>query len=235
MGTASAWFSPDYFVSTSTPTYGYNVTANWDTAPNLFAAGGSTQIYSAGGPHATPTSSRRPSRSRSAFISYGKAISSSYDACNTAATDLKAAGYNVSFVDVGAQLAGSYASDVQRMQQAGSDLVISCMQASDNITLARDIQQYGLKIKQLWLNGYDQNLLNQYGSLMQGVYLNNKAMCPSRPATLPKYGNTYPGMQQYLADMKKYEPSDALNNVSLRRAGSRPPCWWPASRRPAAT
>ena len=42
------------------------------------------------------------------------------------------------------------------MQQAGSDFVVSCMQASDNITLARDIQQYGLKIKQLWLNGYDQ-------------------------------------------------------------------------------
>ena len=214
VGTASAWFSPDYFISTGTPTYGYNVTANWDTAPNLFATGGSTQIYSAAVPSYAYFINKTQSKSI-AFISYGKGIASSYDACSTAANDLKANGYNVSFVDVGAQLAGSYASDVQRLQQAGSDLVISCMQASDNITLSRDVQQYGLKIKQLWLNGYDQNLLNQYGSLMQGVYLNNQANVPFEAGTLPKFGNTYPGMQQYLADMKQYEPSDALNNVSF--------------------
>ena len=42
------------------------------------------------------------------------------------------------------------------------------MQESDNITMARDIQQYGLKITQLWLSGYDRTLLAQYSSLMQG-------------------------------------------------------------------
>jgi ABC-type branched-subunit amino acid transport system substrate-binding protein len=126
-----------------------------------------------------------------AFISYGPAISSSYDACNSYANGLKSAGYNISYVDVGAQLGGSYASDVQRMQQAGSDLVVSCMQASDNVTLARDVQQYGLKIKQLWLNGYDQSLLNQYQSVMQNVYLNNTGSVPFEAANTAKYGNTY--------------------------------------------
>ena len=52
------------------------------------------------------------------------------------------------------------------------------MQASDNITLARDIQQYGLKIKQFWLNGYNQALLNQYSSLMEGVYVDNVGGVP---------------------------------------------------------
>jgi hypothetical protein len=66
---------------------------------------------------------------------------------------IKKAGVNVSFVDVSAQLGGSYASDVQRMQQAGSQLVVTCKQASDNVTLARDIQQAGFKMKQYWLNG----------------------------------------------------------------------------------
>ena len=47
---SSAWFTPGYFVSTKTPTYGYNVSANWQNAPNLFAVGGSTQVYSAGFP-----------------------------------------------------------------------------------------------------------------------------------------------------------------------------------------
>ena len=102
------------------------------------------------------------------------------------------------------------------MQQAGSDLVVTCMQDTDNITLARAIQQYGLKIKQLWLNGYDQTLLNQYSSLMQGVYLNITGNVPFEAANTSRYGNTYPGMQAYIAAMKKYEPAYTYNGVALQ-------------------
>ena len=43
---ASYWFTPNYFVETKTPTYGYNVSGNWANAPNLFGAGGnSVQNY----------------------------------------------------------------------------------------------------------------------------------------------------------------------------------------------
>ena len=215
VGVASVWFTPGYFVSTNTPTYGYNVTSNWQTAPNLFAAGGSTQIYSAGVPTMGYFIKKTNSKSV-AVISYGPAVASSYNACNAYATLLKTAGYTVSFVDVGAQLAGSYSSDVQRMQQAGSDLVLSCMQASDNITMSRDIQQYGLTIKQLWLNGYDQKLLDQYGNLMQGVYLNNTGSLPFEAANTATYGNTYAGMQGYIAAMNKYEPAFTYNGVAFQ-------------------
>ncbi len=214
-GVASAWFTPGYFVSTKTPTYGYNVSANWQTAPNLFAVGGSTQVYSAGFPEMSYFIKKVKAKSV-AFISYGPSISSSYNACNSYAKGMKAAGYNVNFVDVGAQLGGSYSSDAQRMQQAGSQLVVTCMQDTDNVTLARAIQQYGLKIKQLWLNGYDQTLLNKYNSLMQGVYLNNTGTVPFEAANTAKYGNTYSGMQAYIAAMKKYEPNDVYNDVALQ-------------------
>lgn len=215
VGVASAWFTPNYFVSTKTPTYGYNVSANWQTAPNLFAAGGSTQIYSAG----VPTMAyfiKKTSSKAVAFISYGQVIASSYDACTAYAHDLSTAGYKVDLVDVSASLNGSYTSDVQRIHQAGSDLVVSCMQASDDITLARDIQQYGLKIKQMWLNGYDQKLLDQYTSVMQNVYLNNVGSVPFEAANTAKYGNTYAGMQQYLAAMNKYEPAFTYNGVAFQ-------------------
>ena len=49
-GVATAFFSPNLFVESGTPTYGYNVTGNWTPAPNLFAAGGSVQYYPAGAP-----------------------------------------------------------------------------------------------------------------------------------------------------------------------------------------
>ena len=49
-GVATAFFSPNIFVESGIPTYGYNVTGNWTPAPNLFAAGGSVQYYPAGAP-----------------------------------------------------------------------------------------------------------------------------------------------------------------------------------------
>ncbi len=214
IGVASAWFTPNYFVSTKTPTYGYNVSSNWQTAPNLFAVGGSTQIYAAGFPGLAYQIKKAGAKSV-AFISYGPSIASSYDSCSADAKGMRAAGLDVNFVDVSAQLGGSYSSDVQRMQQAGSQLVVTCMQASDNVTLARDIQQYGLKIKQDWLNGYDASLLQKYGSLMQGVYVFNAGSVPFEAGNKTKYGNTYPGMLQYLAAMKKYEPSYTLNGVAF--------------------
>jgi ABC-type branched-subunit amino acid transport system substrate-binding protein len=149
-----------------------------------------------------------------AVISYGPAITSSYDACNTTATILQQNGYHVSYVDVGAQLGGSYSSAVQRMQQTGTDLVISCMQESDNITMARDIQEYGLKIKQLWLNGYDRSLLAQYSNLMEGVYLGLSGTVPYEVGQSSP--NAYPGMATYLKEMNKYEPGFTYNGVAVQ-------------------
>ena len=75
------------------------------------------------------------------------------------------------------------------MQQTGTQFVFSCMQDSDNITMARDIQQYGLKIHQLWVSGYDQSLLNQYSNLMQGVLVNLTGVVPYEAAA--KFPGTY--------------------------------------------
>ena len=215
VGVASAWFTPGYFVTTNTPTYGYNVSSNWQTSPNLFAVGGSTQVY-ANGYSSMAYFIKKVAAKKVAFISYGPSIASSYDACSSYATGMKQAGFNVVLADVGAQLGGSYSSDVQRLQQSGAQLVVTCMQASDNITLARGIQQYGLKIKQFWLNGYDQALLDQYSSLMQRVYVDNVAGVPFQAGDTARYGNTYPGMLTYLAAMKKYEPGFVYNGVAFQ-------------------
>src|SRR5450631_2844044 len=49
-GVATAFFSPNLFVESGIPTYGYNVTGNWAGPSNLFAAGGSVQYYPAAAP-----------------------------------------------------------------------------------------------------------------------------------------------------------------------------------------
>jgi ABC-type branched-subunit amino acid transport system substrate-binding protein len=211
---ASFWFTPNYFVETHTPTYGYNVSGNWGGPDNLFAAGGSVQNYHAGSPVYAYLMNQLHDK-KLAVMSYSSSISSSYDACSTAASDLSKAGFDVTYEDLGAQLDGSYSSAVQRMQQTGTQFVLSCMQESDNITMARDIQQYGLNIHQLWLSGYDESLLKQYSSLMQGVYFNLNGNVPYEAAA-SSYGDTYPGMKTYLAAMNKYEPSYTYNGIALQ-------------------
>jgi branched-chain amino acid transport system substrate-binding protein len=213
VGVSTFFFNPALYASSGTPTFGYNVSGNWAGPSNLFAAGGSIQDYNVGA-GAVAWLLKQTHSSSVAFISYGSAITSSYNACNADANNLSKAGIKVSYTDLSAPLGGDYTPAVQRMQQTGTDFVVSCMQSSDNITLARALQQYGLKVHQLWLNGYDQSLLNQYSSLMQGVYINLNGDVPFQVTTT--YPGVYTGMQAYLAAMQKYQPAFVNSDQALQ-------------------
>jgi ABC-type branched-subunit amino acid transport system substrate-binding protein len=207
-GVGTAFFSPNLFVQSGIPTYGYNVTGNWAGPPNLFAAGGSVQYYPAGAPSVGFVSRKTKSPSI-AFLAYG--IAASADACQAEQASLQAAGYNISYSDLKVNYPGTTtATDVQRMKQAGSNMVVSCMDVQGNITMARAIQQYGLKITQLWFNGNDQQTLAANKSLMQGIYFNISHV----PFTAPQ--RQYPGLKLYLAEMKKYAPQYAQDEVAIQ-------------------
>jgi len=99
---------------------------------------------------------------------------------------------------------------VQRMKQTGTNFVISCMDVQGNVSLARAIKQYGLKITQLWLNGNDGPTLRANQSLMQGVYFATYHV----PFTAPT--SRYPGLTLYFKEMKKYEPQYAYNELAIQ-------------------
>ncbi len=207
------WFSPNLFVSTGIPTYGYNVSGNWAGSGNLFAAGGSIQDYHA---LAAPVAYviKQTHATSVAIVSYGPGIPASYPACKTAADDLTAGGITVSYLDLAASLGGDYTAPAQQILSHRSDFLLTCIQDSDNVSLARAMQQYGVHVHQLWLSGYNQALLDQYHSLMQGVYVDANGFVPfSAPASFP---GVYPGMEHYLAAMKKYEPNDVTNQLAMQ-------------------
>ena len=208
-GVATAFFSPNLFVESGIPTYGYNVTGNWNPALNLFAAGGSVQYYPAGAPQYAFVARQTNKKPSIAFIAYGIAASS--DACQASQSAMQAAGYNVSYSDLKVNYPGStVATDVQRMKQAGSNFVVSCMDVQGNINMARAIKQYGVNMTQLWLSGNDQSTLNQNQSLMQNVYFYVAHVPFTAPTSL------YPGLKLYLAQMKKYEPNYVQDEVAIQ-------------------
>lgn len=196
-GVATDFFSPGYLAETGTPTYGFNTTGGWAGPPNLFGSDGSVQCYTCLVPHIAYIIKKAKATSV-ALLAYN--VSASSALCATADRLLTKAGVKVSYEDLSAPIDGNMAPDVQRIEQAGSDFVVSCMDLTGNISLAREIQQYGVKATQLWFNGYDQSAIDHYRSIMQGVYF----FVPTVPLTAPtKY---YPGLASYLGAMRKYEP-----------------------------
>ncbi len=208
-GVATAFFTPNLFVESKIPTYGYNVTGNWVPQPNLFAAGGSVQYYPAGAPQFAFVARKSQAKPSVALIAYG--IAASADSCQATQTSLTAAGYNVSYVDLKVSYPGTtVATDVQRMKQAGSNFVVSCMDVQGNVNMARAIKQYGVNMTQLWLDGNDQSTLDQNQSLMQGVYF----YVAHVPFTAPT--SIYPGLKVYLTAMKKYAPAYVYNELAIQ-------------------
>ena len=84
------------------------------------------------------------------------------------------------------------------------------MDVQGNITMARAIQQYGLKTTQLWFSGNDQATLKQNQSLMQGVYFNIAHVPYTAPTSI------YPGLKLYLTQMKKYEPKYVNDEIAIQ-------------------
>src|SRR6202046_2223525 len=208
-GVATAFFSPNLFVESGIPTYGYNVTGNWGGPATLFAATGSVQYYPAAGPQVAFVARQTQKKPSIAFIAYG--VGASAASCQAEQNALKAAGYTVSYSDLKISYPGStVATDVQRMKQAGSNMVVSCMDVQGNVTMARAIKQYGLNMTQLWFSGNDQSTLNPTQSLMQNVYFGIAHVPFTAPLSL------YPGLKLYFAQMKKYEPKYVTDEIALQ-------------------
>jgi hypothetical protein len=84
------------------------------------------------------------------------------------------------------------------------------MDVQGNITMARAIKQYGLKINQLWLNGNDQKTLNENESLMQGIYFDTFHVPFSSSQS------QYPGLKLYIKEMNKYEPQWTFDELAIQ-------------------
>lgn len=208
VGIASPFFAPNYYDETCTPTYGYNVTSNWANEPNLFAAGGSTLALAQLPVEVAYLMKQNHIRSF-ATLAYG-GVPESSGVCDEVNTYLSKAGYTQAYTDLNVSYGGNVTPDIQRMRTSGAQLVMTCMDVTQNVQMAQSIKEYGLKIKQYWLNGSDQDVLNQYKSVMQGVYFGVQHV----PFTAPtKY---YPGLVTYMAAMKQYAPKYTYDELAIQ-------------------
>jgi branched-chain amino acid transport system substrate-binding protein len=199
--------APGFLAQSGTPTYGFNTNGTWTGPPNLFAYSGSVLFYTALGPEAGYLM-KQTHTNKAGFLAYN--VTGSKPACTAEAKAMKKLGVTVAFENLSASIGSTYSSTVQRMKSAGVNFIVSCMQDTDNVSLARSIQQYGLDAKQLWLTGGGQALIDKYPTLMTGVYM---SMTSVPFAAQTQY---YPGLQKYLSSMKRYAPSYVNTQNAVR-------------------
>jgi branched-chain amino acid transport system substrate-binding protein len=145
------------------------------------------------------------------ILSY--AFSASQQPCVAAVNGFTRFGVHIGYQDLNINFGADMSSDVVHLKAARVDLVLSCMDITGNVSLARSLQQYGLgSVHQFWLDGYDRNDLKSYPSLMNGVIFLTLSVPFEAPSVFPGH---YPGMQAYLATMRRYAPGYAYDNIAL--------------------
>jgi branched-chain amino acid transport system substrate-binding protein len=168
----------DELVEAGVPTFGWTLNPEWegtaeDPKENLFGQNGSFLCFACAGP-LTPYVAQQAGAANVGLLAYNvpqsadcaTGIERSFETYQepgsaTVAFSDKSLTYGVTDLSV----------QVSRMKDAGVDLVMTCMDLQGVVTLAREMRRQSLDAIQYLPNGYDQEILTEFGDLFQGSYV----------------------------------------------------------------
>jgi ABC-type branched-subunit amino acid transport system substrate-binding protein len=213
VGVGTPFFTgASFLAAVGTPAFGYLVSPDWNTHPNLFGAYGSELDYSEVKPGLVDVAKELKATSV-AVVAYNIAAQSE-KSCAAVIAGLQAAHIRVGFQNLAFGLGANPTADVLSMKAAHTDLFISCMEGSDNLAFAQTMHEYGMTgVRSLWLQGYDRSYLKQDPADMVGVLYLEQHVPFEAAAQFP---GRYPAMVQYLKTMKKYEPRWTYNDLAFQ-------------------
>lgn len=200
-----------YLASQGVPTFGLNVNSQWTAGPSMFGNNGSYLDLGSPVVQAAFLAEQQHVHS-AAVLAYN--VAQSQEGCKGFVAALQGYGIKIGFEDMSIPApASDLHADVNRMKQAGVDMVVSCMDVSGNVLLSQTMQQSGMsKVTQLWNDGYDEAALAQHASAMDGAYF----FQPNVPFEVGRlYPGRYPGMDRFLAMLKRYAPGTEASQAAL--------------------
>ncbi|MGI9578752.1 MAG: ABC transporter substrate-binding protein [Microthrixaceae bacterium] len=168
----------DTLVEAGIPTFGWTINPEWEGTEenpkaNLFGQAGSYLCLGCPQPY-PPYIAERSDRSKVGLLAYSVPQSA------TCAEGWKRsieewggpAGAEVVFTDSSLAYGTTDLSvQVQKMSEAGVDLVMTCMDNNATVTLAKEMKKQGLDAIQLLPNAYNQEFFEEFGDLFEGSYV----------------------------------------------------------------
>jgi branched-chain amino acid transport system substrate-binding protein len=209
VGVASPIFGAgEYLGQQEVPTFGWNVNPEWIGPPNLFGEKGSFLNFTNPGPGIAWLAKQQLGVQKVGIIAY--TVVQSADCAKGFAKSYRNFGLDVVLEDASLQFgATDISADIEKVRQSGTQFLSTCMDPSGNTLVARSLNRAGLDdVKMWWPNGYDQETLEKFGDLMEGVYFSTFFVPFERP-------DAAPGMKLFLEQMKKRFPDQQLSEVVL--------------------
>jgi ABC-type branched-subunit amino acid transport system substrate-binding protein len=154
------------------PTFGWNVNAEWTGPLNFFEQEGALCFGCAG--VGLPWLAKELGKTKIALLAYNvpqsadcaKGVRASFDRYPTAEIVYDTDSLPFAVTDVSA--------DVQRMKDAGVDLVTTCMDQNGVLTIEREMEEQQLDAVQYLPNAYDHEFMQQYGDFFEGSYVRTR-------------------------------------------------------------
>lgn len=151
------------------PTFGWNINEEWTGPNNLFGEKGSYLCIDCAHP-TLPYLAKQVGAKKIGLLAYTAPQSKAcLDGDKKAFSTWPTA--PIAFEDSSIPFGGDLAVQVNKMKEAGVDLVLTCMDTNGAINLAKEMKKQDLKATQFLPNGYDANLVGQYPTELEGAYV----------------------------------------------------------------
>jgi ABC-type branched-subunit amino acid transport system substrate-binding protein len=159
----------DLLADANMPSFGWNINEEYNGPPNIFGERGFL-CFTCPSP-GLPWLAQEVGATSIGVLAYdvpqsadcAEGIQNSFDTYPTAEIGFFDNGLQYGIPDLSAQ--------VNRMKDAGVDLVTTCMDFNGVTTLQQEMNSQGLDAVQYLPNGYDYNFLEQNGDLFDGAYV----------------------------------------------------------------
>lgn len=165
----------DSAVAAGIPTFGWTINPEWEGTEenpkaNLFGQTGSYLGFDDPAP-GLPWLAGELGATRIGVLAYTAPQSAlcADGVTNSFATYAEGTDAEIAFVDKALSYGETnFRVQVDKMKEAGVDLVTTCMDTNGVVALARAMKQQGLDARQYLPNGYDHELMDEYGDLFEG-------------------------------------------------------------------
>ena len=95
----------------------------------------------------------------------------SADCAEAAARNYEAGGLDVVYENTSLPLGtADFTADAQKIKDAGVEFLQTCIDTNGNLNLARALQRVDYHVAMGWPTGYEQEVLAEYGDLLEDVY-----------------------------------------------------------------
>jgi ABC-type branched-subunit amino acid transport system substrate-binding protein len=192
-----------YLAEQGTPTFGWNINAEWAKGPNLFGQNGSFLCFDC--PAAIPAyTAQQVGATKPAIFAYGNSAQS-LDCAEGMRAGFNTYGPPVAFEDTSLTFGFTdLSADVAAIQEEGVDFVATCMDINGNANIAQAVRDAGVELKGVYSpEGYAQDVLDDLGDKIDGFYVGAGFV----PFEAPEGS---PAMQEFLDAMEERdtEPSE---------------------------